>query len=390
MKWVSTLITDARGSLGDTTWARNPYGVYSRPRRNPIQPRTLSQQTNRANFTFVTQQWALCTPAQIVGWNALAATQLWVDSLGHKFAPSGFALFTQLNLNLLNTGQFPIYEPAQNLGDYGAPGPLNFVLNSTAGVLDTMNVGLSFAGSTYPSNVILRMTAPFSANATFVAKQQFRTLAQGWQLGNSGSATLLQTPITIDSGAVPSGATIVPTSQMIAGLMQSITFHLGNVLTTPSTAKFYMSGDTPPDMNFFYVCDLPLFTGVFDFTLYAGRDFPAFASLDTFYFGIWLPAGVTLQAQFGAGGAHPRETYYVNGQPTGSTQTFTLINDQAGIDVYVQEGGPYLIVNPLAEYGACFRIPLLGEKVGVEMRLIDQQSGQSSAVSKAVATVTGT
>jgi len=104
MRFISPLISDARGSLGGSVAARNPSGVYLRARTAPSQPRTTSQTDNRALFTTATQTWRTLSASVLAGWMAYAETQTRTNTLGQRYVPSGFQLFVECMRNLQGTG----------------------------------------------------------------------------------------------------------------------------------------------------------------------------------------------------------------------------------------------------------------------------------------------
>jgi hypothetical protein len=119
MQYLSGLISDARKSIGGTTYAANRYGLYNRTRTAPVQPRTPPQQHNRAAFTLVTQAWKGLTPAERDAYRVYAETQWKVDSLGQRYRPSGYGVWCETALNLMNaTGSLPVRPPDLNDVDH--------------------------------------------------------------------------------------------------------------------------------------------------------------------------------------------------------------------------------------------------------------------------------
>lgn len=104
MRFISPIISDARGSLGGAVFARNPTGVYMRARTAPTQPRTPSQVNNRDQFTIASQAWRTLGSSLIQGWNAYAETLSRTNSLGVRYTPSGFQVFVEYTRNLQSIG----------------------------------------------------------------------------------------------------------------------------------------------------------------------------------------------------------------------------------------------------------------------------------------------
>ena len=92
------LISEARNAVGDTVFARNAHGTYSRPRTVPTDPNTGRQQRYRARFATVVARWSgSITQAQRDAWNVYAK-QVWHrNRIGCAIRLSGFLHFVRLN-----------------------------------------------------------------------------------------------------------------------------------------------------------------------------------------------------------------------------------------------------------------------------------------------------
>jgi hypothetical protein len=81
------------GSQADSVASRNRFGQYNRTRAMPTQPRTPAQVSARGYLTDASQAWRELTDAVRASWNAFAATQPRLDSLGQTIYPTGHQLF---------------------------------------------------------------------------------------------------------------------------------------------------------------------------------------------------------------------------------------------------------------------------------------------------------
>jgi hypothetical protein len=176
MKYISPIISDARASLGGTVFSRNPSGVYTRARVAPTQPRTPSQQNNRANFAAQTQAWRTLTPAQRLGWNNAAPTVTLKNSLGKEYSPSGFQLYVSRNRNLTLAGQSAIsdyVEPTLPIGppDWTIQPPE--VFEGHMGFWQADDGGGNLPGQSFAT---FYATPALSPGITFVAPTLFRYL----------------------------------------------------------------------------------------------------------------------------------------------------------------------------------------------------------------------
>ena len=100
MQYISPLISEARGKLGGSVFARNSAGQYVRAKTQPANPQTTSQQANRALFAAASKQWSTLSAATRAQWSGAAANMVRRDSLGQKFTPSGFNTYLRAYFNI--------------------------------------------------------------------------------------------------------------------------------------------------------------------------------------------------------------------------------------------------------------------------------------------------
>jgi hypothetical protein len=176
MKFLSALITDARGSLGDVTAGRNPSGVYLRARSVPAQPRTASQVANRALFTTATQTWATLGATTIAGWNNLASTLVRRNTLGQTYVPTGMALFTERFRNLQSIGSN--YPPSLPVSPFTWPVIDYLGLGNIAsgGVLTQVIAVCTTTWMYWSGKTVLQATKVSPATRPFVARANFRNI----------------------------------------------------------------------------------------------------------------------------------------------------------------------------------------------------------------------
>lgn len=136
MKYVSPLISAARNKIGGLVYAANPYGEYVRAKTIPAQPRTASQQANRAGVTAISPRWRTLTPSQRQGWNAYALRVRYRDSLGQALHLSGFQHFCRSNLNLLHLRNGSVDDAPPNPSLYpAAPFAVEPITHDSSGYL---------------------------------------------------------------------------------------------------------------------------------------------------------------------------------------------------------------------------------------------------------------
>jgi hypothetical protein len=104
MKYIGLISSDARGASGGNVASRNRFGTYLRAHVSGVQPRTTSQVANRNAFGALSSAWRGLTAAQTQGWNTLATTVTFKDSLGNSYSPTGAQLYMLFSRNLNRAG----------------------------------------------------------------------------------------------------------------------------------------------------------------------------------------------------------------------------------------------------------------------------------------------
>ena len=120
----SSIVNDARGSVGGTTFSRNKGGAYARARVAPVNPRSPKQSAVRAAFAANAKQWTgVFTPAERTAWTAFAAANPLVNILGASIIVSGLAMAQKLNQVLTQIGEPTITDPPPDLSVPALPVP---------------------------------------------------------------------------------------------------------------------------------------------------------------------------------------------------------------------------------------------------------------------------
>jgi hypothetical protein len=102
---LGPLVSDMRGSIGGTVFARNRGGVYARARVVGINPQTARQVAVRASLGDLAQLWSTTlTDAQRAAWELYAANVLIPNSLGEPRSLTGQQMYVRSNTLLLDTG----------------------------------------------------------------------------------------------------------------------------------------------------------------------------------------------------------------------------------------------------------------------------------------------
>ncbi len=89
----------ASGSMGDVTWARNRFGMYTRAKSIPVNPNTDRQALIRASLASMTQRWAnTLSAAQRTAWNLYGSTVVMKNKIGQDTFLTGFNHYLRSNV----------------------------------------------------------------------------------------------------------------------------------------------------------------------------------------------------------------------------------------------------------------------------------------------------
>lgn len=113
---LSMVVSDMRGKLNGSVFARNRGGLYVRTKVTPSNPQTGAQQLARNILGSLSQQWKTLTDSQRLSWNNAVGNFQTTDVFGDIRNPSGLNLFVRLNANLGNVGVAPILVAPQPQG----------------------------------------------------------------------------------------------------------------------------------------------------------------------------------------------------------------------------------------------------------------------------------
>jgi len=95
---LGPMVTDMRGSIGGTVFARNRGGIYARARVVPINPSTSRQTVVRAALGSLAQLWTTTlTDVQRAAWELYAANVLIPNKLGEPRALTGQQMYVRTN-----------------------------------------------------------------------------------------------------------------------------------------------------------------------------------------------------------------------------------------------------------------------------------------------------
>jgi hypothetical protein len=201
MKYIGLISSDARGKDGGNVASRNRFGTYLRAHVSPVQPRTTSQVANRNAFGAISSAWRGLTAAEVQGWNTLASTVTFKDTLGSSYNPTGAQLFMLMSRNLIRNGgsanaNAPVAIPA-----IPALLTLTPTITVTGGAVTA--ISLAFTPTPVPTGVAMFIYASKSVSTgiSFVSPSQYRFMVAVAAAADSPEALL--TPYTTVFGTPP-------------------------------------------------------------------------------------------------------------------------------------------------------------------------------------------
>jgi hypothetical protein len=185
VKYIGLISSDARGKNGGNVASRNRFGTYLRKHVSPVQPRTPLQQSNRQTFGAISSQWRTLSAQEQQGWNTLATTVTFKNTLGAAYNPTGAQLFMLFSRNLTAGNGTPTYATAPTtLPTIPAVTSLTPTITVTSGAVSA--ISLAYAPEVPSTNwYFVYASKALGTGITFVSKSQFRFLTA---LTNSDSS----------------------------------------------------------------------------------------------------------------------------------------------------------------------------------------------------------
>lgn len=93
------IVADIRGSIGDTTFARNKGGLYAKARTTPANPQSDAQTYTRNAITAISKAWsAALTATQRANWRAYARSFPQLNTWGNPTHTTGYTRYVAHNM----------------------------------------------------------------------------------------------------------------------------------------------------------------------------------------------------------------------------------------------------------------------------------------------------
>jgi hypothetical protein len=174
--WSGIGITDGRGKIGGQVASRNSGGAFMRTLVSGTNPNTSYQIAARERYTSAVAYWRTLTPAQQDAWIVAAGTGAWntTDSLGNPVQPSGFQLFTRVNI-AVPAPNFPVVA-VPVLPSLTSPGFQFASFELSGGMLSEFVFDLDAASIGANEEVVVWVTAPLGTGIRRPSQSKFKLL----------------------------------------------------------------------------------------------------------------------------------------------------------------------------------------------------------------------
>lgn len=189
---MGPLVTDIRGSIGGTTFARNRGGMYARARVVPINPSTARQTAVRAALGALAQAWTtVLTDVQRASWELYASNVLIPNKLGEPRALSGQQMYVRTNTLALDCGIARI-DDAPTVFTVGPTITPSFTLAPATDEFDMDDLGGYDPATDGEIGVLVQVGTPQNGGVQFFKSPFVKALGADY-------AALTAFPITIPS-----------------------------------------------------------------------------------------------------------------------------------------------------------------------------------------------
>ena len=106
------IVTAGAGKAGGTIIQRGRTGQILRNLTVPHSSKLQPSQAPRSALSAVSSNWRIITTSERIGWNTLADTLTRYNKFGVAYVPTGFQIFCEINLNLVNIAEETILTAA--------------------------------------------------------------------------------------------------------------------------------------------------------------------------------------------------------------------------------------------------------------------------------------
>lgn len=120
---LSALVSDIKGKMEGTVFARNGGGLYMRNNPIGVQKMTAKWGANKSRFASVVSSWRELSARQQASWNEMAVNYTGHSVFGDDRKRSGYELFVKINQTLITSGLPAVLKPQMpvEFPDLGEP-----------------------------------------------------------------------------------------------------------------------------------------------------------------------------------------------------------------------------------------------------------------------------
>ena len=120
---LSALVSDIKGKMEGTVFARNSGGLYMRNNPIGVQKKTAKWGANKSRFASVVSSWRELSARQQAEWNEMAVNYTGHSIFGDDRKRSGYELFVKINQTLITSGLPAVLKPQMpvEFPDLGEP-----------------------------------------------------------------------------------------------------------------------------------------------------------------------------------------------------------------------------------------------------------------------------
>lgn len=127
---LSALVSDIKGKMEGTVFARNSGGLYMRNNPIGVQKMTAKWGANKSRFASVVSSWRELTAKQQASWNEMAVNYTGHSIFGDDRKRSGYELFVKINQTLITSGFPAVLKPQMPVEFPDIGGPFGFMPNN--------------------------------------------------------------------------------------------------------------------------------------------------------------------------------------------------------------------------------------------------------------------
>jgi hypothetical protein len=198
-KYILVFGTDRPlGSLGGATFQRSGQVFAIRKRNVPVQKRSPRQSAVKNKFDHVQKNWKNLTSGNQTQWEDEAPNYTRTNSLGDPYDISGSNLQASSNINLLNSVEPELAEPA-NYSGIGAP-----AYGADATAFNSQIISISTFPQIVPagSSMQMWMSKPNIGNPGQIPTSQMK-LIKTWQPGDDSADNIYTEYVAAWSNVLP-------------------------------------------------------------------------------------------------------------------------------------------------------------------------------------------